>query len=117
MEISRLRKKEKQAIKSCKLLLNGDISLHILDDDGGTAYAGEVKLYNDDLETVLNLVETQAKELEKKDKMIELMGKLLYEHRNFFGWYEVGIDIESVEKQIEYFEREVENGNTNTEIG
>lgn len=111
MEISRLRKKEKQAIKSCKLLLNGDISLHVLDDDGGTAYAGEVnKLYNDDLETVLNLVETQAKELDKKDKMIEKSIEIIANNT---------VPQDKCKQCIKkYFERKVEeDGNKNTEIG
>ena len=51
--------------------------LHILDDDGGTAYSGEVnKLYNKDLETVLNYI----KELEEeKDKLKEgLVKRIAY---------------------------------------
>lgn len=63
-----MSEEEKKAIKMCRLLLNGDITLHIINDDGGTAYAGSVnKTYNDDLETVLNLIEKQQikiKELE-----------------------------------------------------
>ena len=63
---------EIRAIKSCKLLLNGDITLHIIDDDGGTAYAGTVnKLYNEDLETVLNLIQTQQEEIEQSNKVID----------------------------------------------
>lgn len=62
---------EKQAIKSCNLLLNGDITLHIIDDDGGTAYAGAVnKLYNKDLETVLYLIEKQQKVIDEMAKYI-----------------------------------------------
>ena len=57
-----MSKEVEEAIKNCNLLLAGDIMLHILDDDGGTAYSGEVnKLYNKDLETVLNYI----KELEE----------------------------------------------------
>lgn len=57
-----MTEEEEKAIKNCKLLLNGDISLHILDDDGGTAYAGEVnKLYNDDLDTVIQALEQRIK--------------------------------------------------------
>ena len=68
--------KEKKAIGMCRLLLNGDITLHVIDDDGGTAYAGTVnKTYNDDLETILNLIENQKAELEKKDKEIEKLKK------------------------------------------
>ena len=64
-----ISEEERKAIGQCKLLLAGDITLHILDDDGGTAYAGIVnKEYNKDLETVLNLIETQ-------NKMIDYMIK------------------------------------------
>ena len=60
-----MSKEVEEAIKSCNLLLNGDIMLHTLDDDGGTAYSGVVnKLYNKDIETVLNYI----KELEEKHK-------------------------------------------------
>lgn len=53
-----MTEEERKAIGQCKLLLAGDITLHILDDDGGTAYAGIVnKGYNKDLEIVLNLIE------------------------------------------------------------
>lgn len=68
--------KEKKAIGMCRLLLNGDITLHVIDDDGGTAYAGTVnKTYNDDLETILNLIENQKAELEKKEAIINEMAK------------------------------------------
>lgn len=63
-----MSEEEKKAIKMCRLLLNGDITLHVIDDDGGTAYAGSVnKTYNDDLETVLNLIEKQ----QTKIKLLE----------------------------------------------
>lgn len=70
--------KEKKAIGMCRLLLNGDITLHVIDDDGGTAYAGTVnKTYNDDLEIILNLIENQKAELEKKEAIINEMAKRL----------------------------------------
>ena len=70
--------KEKNAIGMCRLLLNGDITLHVIDDDGGTAYAGTVnKTYNDDLETILNLIENQKAELEKKEAIINEMAKTI----------------------------------------
>ena len=70
--------KEKKAIGMCRLLLNGDITLHVIDDDGGTAYAGTVnKTYNDDLETILNLIENQKAELEKKEAIINEMAKTI----------------------------------------
>lgn len=54
-----ISEEERKAIGQCKLLLAGNIYLHIIDeDDGGTAYTGTVnKEYNKDLETVLNLIE------------------------------------------------------------
>ena len=70
--------KEKKAIGMCRLLLKGDITLHVIDDDGGTAYAGTVnKTYNDDLETILNLIENQKAELEKKEAIINEMAKTI----------------------------------------
>lgn len=96
---------EKEAIKSCNLLLNGDITLHILDDDGGTAYAGEVnKLYNEDLETVLNLIKTQQEEIEKKDKIIDEMAEQIYDE-----WYIP--NIKTVDDVKEYFINKVEEEN------
>lgn len=70
--------KEIKAIKMCRLLLNGDITLHIIDDDGGTAYAGTVnKTYNNDLETVLNLIEKQKAEIEDLKLKIQTQKELL----------------------------------------
>ena len=64
-----MSEEEKKAIGQCKLLLNGDITLHIIDDDGGTVN----KQYNEDLETVLNIIEKQQKELNaEKEKNKEL---------------------------------------------
>lgn len=89
--------REKESIKFCNLLLNGDITLHILDDDGGTAYSGVVnKSYNEDLQTVLNLVNKQQAELEKKSKIIDKMAERLT------------TDIHSKEWVINYYERKVE---------
>lgn len=74
--------KEKEAIKSCNLLLNGDITLHIIDDDGGTAYAGEVnKLYNEDLKTVLSLVQTQQEDIEDYQRILDTFDKREYRKR------------------------------------
>ena len=66
-----MRSKEiEEAIKSCNLLLFGDIQLHIIDDDGGTAYEGTVdKLYNKDLETVLSYISELEKENENYRKL------------------------------------------------
>ena len=104
--------KEKNAIGMCRLLLNGDITLHVIDDDGGTAYAGTVnKTYNDDLETILNLIENQKAELEKKEAIINEMAK----HIHLSGDYEClnkeceddgNIDCEECIK--EYFTKKVE---------
>ena len=67
-----MNKIEKKAISQCKLLLNGDISLHVIDDDGGTAYCGAVnKEYNQDLRTVLNLVEKQNRIIDNAINEVE----------------------------------------------
>ena len=60
--------KENKALRMCYLLTEGDIYLHVIDeDDGGTSYTGIVnKNYNEYLETVLNLAR-------KQDKIIDLM--------------------------------------------
>ncbi len=72
-----MNEEEIKAIKMCRLLLNGDITLHIIDDDGGTAYAGTVnKTYNDDLETVLNLIEKQKAEIETNDILLKCEAEL-----------------------------------------
>lgn len=69
-----MNEEEKKAIKMCRLLLNGEITLHIIDDDGGTAYAGAVnKTYNDDLQTVLNLIKKQQAEIETLKKDFEII--------------------------------------------
>lgn len=94
-----LSEEEKKAIGQCKLLLNGDITLHVIDeDDGGTAYCGVVnKLYNKDLEIVLNLIEKQQAEIEKKDKIIYEIAKAFKQD-----------DIRSTDEIIEYFTNKVE---------
>ena len=81
------------------------------------------------IKTVLNLVETQAKELEKKDKMIELMAKWIHNKgtdETEICDYEKCIKYTTRKKPLgdcimcikEYFERKVEeDGNKNTEIG
>lgn len=119
--------KEEKAIGMCRLLLNGDITLHIIDDDGGTAYAGTVnKTYNDDLETVLNLIEKQKAEIENKDialrecernlieerqnrikegKIIDLMAKELVKAHE---WFYSKFDNYTKEDFIKYFEKKAE---------
>lgn len=100
-----ISEEEKDAIEQCKLLLSGNIYLHIIDeDDGGTAYAGIVnKVYNKDLEIVLNLIEKQQKVANLQEKTIQLMAELIFNHSNSFEWWENGIDIDNLEQQIEYF--------------
>ena len=36
------------------------------------------------------------------------MAELIFNHRNDFGWWEVGVDIDNIEQQIEYFKNNVE---------
>ena len=80
--------------------------LHTLDDDGGTAYSGVVnKLYNKDLETVLNYI----KELEKgitrlKDKNKKLSEEIIdvkvdKVKRNFIPKQEHKEKIKELEKE------------------
>lgn len=73
-----MRSKEvEDAIKNCNLLLIGDITLHIIDDDGRTAFAGIVnKQYNDDLKTVLNYIS----ELEEENKKLTDVRKWYFEN-------------------------------------
>ena len=72
-----MSKEIEEAIKNCNLLLAGDIMLHILDDDGGTAYSGEVnKLYNKDLETVLNYIKELEEETNGYKNYIKRLDKL-----------------------------------------
>lgn len=59
-----------------------------------------IPVYISDLKTILNL-------LEKKDKIIDLMAELIYEHLNDFEWWETGIDNESKEDVKQYFENKV----------
>ena len=68
-----MRSKEvDEAIKSCNLLLMGDITLHIINDDGGTGYAGVVdKQYNDDLKTLLNYISDLENKLKQAKEYIE----------------------------------------------
>ncbi len=98
-----MNNEEKQAIKNCNLLLNGDITLHIIDDDGGTAYAGTVnKLYNKDLETVLNLIE-------KQQKVIDEMAECIYKTIDMFQMLDIA-------KSINYDLEKVFNGLEDEEV-
>ena len=62
------------------------------------------------IETVLNLIKTQQAEIEKKDKMIDLMAEWLYEDDTSFGYGNLK-EVNTPEKIKQYFERKVENGN------
>ena len=102
-----MNEEERKAIGQCKLLLAGDIYLHIIDeDDGGTAYTGTVnKEYNKDLETVLNLIEKQQKVANLQEKTIQLMADYIkdiddcinseFNSSEFMGY--------NVQEIIEYF--------------
>ena len=101
-----MSEEEEKAIGQVRLLLAGDISLYIEDDDGGTAYNGIVnKLYNDDLETVLNLINKQQKELETYKKIAEMFGKSLIS---------ISGEKTSLEELIDWARKEVENGNNSS---
>ena len=80
-----LSEEEKNAISQCRLLLEGEITLHVIGDDGGTDYCGKVnKAYNEDLKTVLNLVENHQKKINKAIEYIENAKKELYGCGNYY---------------------------------
>ena len=140
-----MNEKEKKAIENCRLLLMGDITVHIQNEDGATDYYGEVnKLYNEDLETVLNLIEKQQAEIEsleqekqeaweewnnidnyceqekqkykaeieKKDKIINLMAKDIKEADKFLDsmGYLGEYEDYTIEGIIEEYNQEIEKG-------
>lgn len=74
--------KENKALRMCYLLTEGDIYLHVIDeDDGGTSYTGIVnKNYNEDLETVLNLAKKQDKIIDEVLEKIFKYGGIDGEH-------------------------------------
>ena len=81
-----MSEEEKKAIKMCKLLLEGDIQLHCIDNDGGTSYDGIVnKQYNKDLEIVLNLIDKLQRQIKIKDNYFDMI-------------YFVGADYDGYEK-------------------
>lgn len=112
-----MRSKEvDEAIKSCNLLLMGDITLHIIDDDGGTAYVGIVnKQYNDDLETVLNYIselEDDNNELRKYyasrkevEKLKDIIDALHETGENFISKDKIRDKIKELDKE----EQELQN--------
>ena len=107
-----MTEEEKKAISMCNLLLNGDITLHIIDDDGGTAYAGIVnKEYNEDLRIVLNLIQKQSKVIDEMAKEIEdftgSCPKDTYDFSEIDCENICGIELKECWKQ--YFYRKVEN--------
>ena len=104
-----MSEEERKAIEQCRLLLAGDIHLHVVDeDDGGTAYTGVVnKGYNKDLETVLNLIE----------KLENMYKKEYNEHMEMKRQNEVLRNNERILKEkIEELEEEVEQLKVNEEI-
>ena len=69
----------------------------------------------EDIETVLNILKQNSAELaeksaeiEKKDKIIDLMAEWLYEDDTSFGYGKLK-DINTSEKIKQYFERKVKN--------
>ena len=58
------------------------------------------------IQTVLNLIEKQKAEIEKKDKIIDLMAEWLYGDDTSFGYGKLK-EINTPEKIIEYFENKV----------
>ena len=60
------------------------------------------------LETVLSMLKQKDKEIEKKDKIIDLMSEWLYEDDTSFGYGKLK-DINTSEKIKQYFERKATN--------
>ena len=93
---------DKEAVEEIKSLL---LSL------GGQEYLKEEEPENYKLskaiETVLNLIQTQQKEIEKKDKIIDEMAKWLCEDDTIFGYGGLK-EINTHEKIKEYFKKKVE---------
>lgn len=116
-----MNEEEKKAIRSMKRFIE-------CKQDMTAVTASEMK-------TVLNLLERKDKQLEErtnriknlekecqncfdammdtinennfKNEIIVEMAKLIFNHRCDFEWYEVGIDIDDIKQQIEYFKNEV----------
>ena len=60
----------------------------------------------DTIETVLNLIEKQQEEIEKKDKIIDLMAEEIASYNH----YEALGKLEDKEDVIEYFNQKIEKG-------
>lgn len=75
-------------------------------DENTEEYDGN--LFKTDFETVLNLIQKQKEEIEKKDKIIDEMALWLYEDDTSFGYGNLK-EINTQEKIKQYFERKVED--------
>lgn len=74
--------KEKKAIKRCYRRINElKLNFAITNEDLNT------------IETILNLIENQKAEIEKKDKMIDLMAEDKYENINMLQMANIGKEI------------------------
>lgn len=97
-----MRSKEvEEAIKNCNVLLAGDITVHIIDNDGGTAYTGEVnKTYNDDLKTVLAYIEQLEKKIPtpSNEVPVEYQTLILVDKRDAVMKSEIRDKIKELEK-------------------
>lgn len=90
--------KEKEAIKRCNQLIKVE-------------HANWIGISNQvAIETVLNLIQTQQEEIEKKEAVIDEMVKYLYEDDNIFGFGNLK-EINTPEKIKQYFINKVEKEN------
>ena len=74
-------------------------------------YDEEYELYKNrvkQFETVLSMLKEKDTEIEKKDKIIDLMSEWLYEDDTSFGYGKLK-DINTSEKIKQYFERKATN--------
>ena len=114
-----MTKEQEEIIKEIKIYIH-DYTMESFDDDGYTRYEiseEEQEFFNNIdtvlsmlIETVLSMLKEKDKEIEKKDKIIDLMSKWLYEDDTSFG-YDKLKDVNTSEKIKQYFERKVKDGN------
>lgn len=88
-----MTKEEKESIENIKRIL-----------ENANPFTMPLHIYNS-LTTVLNLIQNLQEENKKKDKVIDLMANIIFEHRNDFEWWEVGTDIDNINQQKQYFEK------------
>ena len=78
--------------------LNRFKTIKVLYENTFAMHTEQLKTLQEDLETVLNMLNKKDKETEKKDKIIDLMAKAFKQD-----------DVRSVEKIKQYFEQKATN--------